>query len=519
MKIDRKVKLTFKEDVPHLTYRTLSVLYKYDAPIIWMEVFAFVCYINLHPIEDDVWEKIKEELLEIEGWESLEEIDLFPFEEKETELNNVLDIIPYGVTILSQKGDIKYVNDYAAEWVFHSEGKDITGINIRKYIEEYDILLSSLKTGNSRKPIVKENMEIGNQLYQVNLQYIRNSENVLTGYLASFYDIDNSSVLSRYDNPITFDDIIGESNKMIDAINQGKLYSKSDSPILITGESGTGKELFARAIHNESKRKDKPFIAINCAAIPEQLLESELFGYEPGTFTGGNKDGKAGIFEVANKGTIFLDEIGEMPQHLQAKLLRVLQEKKVRRIGGTKEVRFDVRLLSATNQNIDEMVRNKEFRLDLLFRINIFNIRIPPLRERKEDIPILIEHFIGIHSERYNKNIVSIEQSAVRKLINYNWPGNVREFQNVLERAIALSIGKEISEKEIILNYTIFPESGIVGHSLTEAVENYEKKIITESLKTSNSIRGAARNLGVTHTLLINRMKKYGINKDILKYY
>lgn len=511
----RKVKLTFKEDVPHLTYRTLSVLYKYDAPIIWMEVFAFVCYINLHAVEDDVWDKIKMELLEIEGWESLEEIDLFPFEEKETELNNVLDIIPYGVTLLNQKGDIKYVNNYAAEWIFHSEGKDITGINIRKYIVEYDMLLSSLKI-NSRKPIVKENIEIGNQLYQVNLQHIRNNENVLTGYLVSFYDIDDSSVLSRYDNPITFDDIIGESNKMIDVINQGKLYSKSDSPILITGESGTGKELFARAIHHESKRMDKPFIAINCAAIPDQLLEGELFGYEPGTFTGGKKDGKAGIFEVADKGTVFLDEIGEMPPHLQAKLLRVLQEKKVRRLGGTKEVDFDVRLLSATNQNIDEMVRNKEFRLDLLFRINIFNIRIPPLRERKEDIPILIEHFTSIHSKRYNKNIVGIQQSAVKKLINYNWPGNVREFQNILERAIALTTEKEIAAKDIILNYSLVPVSGIIGNSLTEAVDNFEKKMIIECLKTSNSIRDAARNLGVTHTLLINRMKKYGINKGKL---
>ena len=163
--------------------------------------------------------------------------------------------------------------------------------------------------------------------------------------------------------------------------------------------------MFARAIHNEGTRKGKPFIAINCAALPDQLLESELFGYEPGTFTGGTKEGKAGIFEVAEKGTVFLDEIGEMAHHLQAKLLRVLQEKKLRRVGGSKEVPIDVRLISATNQNIDEMVRNKEFRLDLLFRINIFNINIPPLRERKEDIPILIEHFTRILTERYGKKI------------------------------------------------------------------------------------------------------------------
>ncbi|WFA08606.1 sigma 54-interacting transcriptional regulator [Tissierella sp. Yu-01] len=514
----RKIKLTFYEDIPHLTYRTLSVLYKYNAPIIWMEVYAYVCYINLHPIEDDVWNSIKNDLLKIEGWEDLEEIDLFPFEEKDTEMKNVLDIIPHGVTLLNKKGDIKYVNNYASEIIFLSNGKDITGVNIRKYIDDYDMLLSFLRKNHSRKPIAKEKVEIGNQLYQINLQHIRNEENVLTGYLISFYDIDKSQVFSRFDNPITFDDIIGESNKMIDAINQGKLYSKSDSPVLITGESGTGKELFARAIHNESSRKDKAFIAINCAAIPDQLLESELFGYEPGTFTGGTKEGKAGIFEVADKGTVFLDEIGEMPHHLQAKLLRVLQEKKVRRVGGTKEVPFDVRLISATNQNIDEMVRNKEFRLDLLFRINIFNINIPPLRERKEDIPILFEYFTRIHSERYNKHIVGIQQDAMRKLINYNWPGNVREFQNVLERAIALATKREITIKDVILNYSLIPESSIIGNSLKESVENLESKMIVECLKTSNSIREAARNLGVTHTLLINRMKKYRIDKEKLDF-
>ncbi|SHJ17223.1 sigma-54 interaction domain-containing protein [Lutispora thermophila] len=513
---NRKIKLSFSEDIPHLTYRTLSVLYKHNAPIILMEVYAYVCYINLHPVTDEVWESIKKDLSNIDGWESIEEIDLFPFEEKDTEMKNVLDIIPHGVILINKKGDIKYINNYVAEKIFFTNGKDIKGVNIRKYINDYDKLLASLRKSNSRKPMVTEEIEIGNQLYSANLQVIRNDEYVATGFLMSLYDIDRSNVFNRYDNPITFDDIIGESNKMIDAINQGKLYSKSDSPVLITGESGTGKELFARAIHNESSRKDKPFIAINCAAIPDQLLESELFGYEPGTFTGGIKEGKAGIFEIAHKGTVFLDEIGEMPPHLQAKLLRVLQEKKVRRVGGSKEIPFDVRLITATNRNIDEMVKAKEFRLDLLFRINIFNINIPPLRERKEDIPILFEHFTRIYSERYNKHIDGIEQNAMRKLINYNWPGNVREFQNVLERAIALATKREISAKDIILNYSLVPDSGLIDNSLTKSIENLEKKMIVESLKTSNSIREAARNLQVTHTLLINRMKKYGINKDKL---
>lgn len=510
----RKVKLTFTKDIPHLTYKTLSVLYKHDAPIIWMEVYTYVCYLNIHPISDETWEEIKKDLNQLDSFEKVEEIELLPFEEKDTEMRNVIDIIPHGVALLSRNGDIRYTNHFAAERVFHTEGKDITGVDIRKYLSDYETLLEKLKKDKSKKPMSQDRLEVGNRLYETSLQYIKSKEKGPTGYLASFYDVDKSSIFSRFDNLISFDDIIGESNKMLDAINQGKLYSASDSPVLITGESGTGKELFARAIHNEGTRNGRPFIAINCAALPDQLLESELFGYEPGTFTGGTKDGKTGIFEVAEKGTVFLDEIGEMAPHLQAKLLRVLQEKKVRRVGGTKEIPIDVRLISATNQNIDEMVRNKEFRLDLLFRINIFNINIPPLRDRKEDIPILLEHFTRIHAERYGKNISGIEPNAVRKLINYNWPGNVREFQNVLERAVALSNKREISEQDIIINYDLIPDMVSTGASLAESVENLEKRIITQSLKNNKSIRDAAKELKVTHTLLINRMKKYGMTRS-----
>lgn len=504
----KKIKLTAVEDRPHITYEALSVLHKYDVGLIWMEVYAFVAYIKLMPVEDYIWEKIKKELENLSGWASLEEIELFPFEEKDTEMKNVLDVIPHGVTLLSKNGDIKYFNNYADDKIFNTKGKDITGININKYLD-YNKLLSSLKN-NKMKNIVKEKMTIGRQLYEVKLQPITNEENVLSSYLLSFYDV-GTDVYDRYDNPITFNDIVAESNKMLEAIERGKLYSASDSPVLITGESGTGKELFARAIHNESSRKYKPFIAINCAAIPDQLLESELFGYEGGTFTGGRKEGKAGIFEIANGGTVFLDEIGDMAPHLQAKLLRVLQEKKVRRVGSPNEINVDVRLISATNQNIDQMVKNKEFRLELLFRINIFNINIPPLRERKEDLPILYEHYANIHSRRYHKEIAGIDKEAMRKLINYNWPGNVREFQNVLERAVALSTTKEIMPKDILLNYDIVLEENTETKSLKEYMESLEKRRIVECLRQSKSIREAARSLDVTHTLLINRMKKYNI--------
>lgn len=512
---EKKIKLTAFEDRPHITYEALSVLRKYDVGLIWMEVYAYVAYIKLMPIEDDIWEKIKAELIDLSGWTSVEEIEMFPFEEKDTEMKNVLDVIHHGVILLNRKGDIKYYNNYAADKIFNKGGKDITGVNINKYFD-CDKMISSLKGSSMKKPVIKEKVMIGNQLYEANLQPVTNDEEMLSSYLLSFYDID-TDVYDRYDNLITFDDIIAESSKMLDVIEQGKLYSRSDSPVLITGESGTGKELFARAIHNEGKRKSKPFIAINCAAIPDQLLESELFGYEGGTFTGGKKEGKAGIFEIASGGTVFLDEIGDMAPHLQAKLLRVLQDKKVRRVGGHNEAIIDVRLISATNQNIDEMVNKKEFRLELLFRINIFNINIPPLRERKEDLPILYEHYIAVHSKRYHKEITGIDRDAMRKLINYNWPGNVREFQNVLERAVALSTTTKIMPKDVFLNYDIAPDINSDANSLKEYLEDLEKKKIVESLRQSRSIREAAGKLKVTHTLLINRMKKYKIDMKQIK--
>ncbi len=512
----RRVKIIAKVDRPHFTYDILSIFHKYDVGIIWMEVYSYIAYIKLHHIDPEIWEKMKREFEEVDGFQEVEEVDLIAFEERDIEMRRVLDIIPQGVTVLDRRGKIKYLNKYAAERIFKSTVNDITGKLINEYIKD-EKLGSFLQQHQNIKPIINESIEVGNQNYLLNVNPLINEENIFSGYILAFDDINKlDGVINRYDNPITFKDIVGESNKMLDTINQAKLFAISDSPVLITGESGTGKELFARAIHNMSDRKNKPFIAINCAAMPDQLLESELFGYEHGSFTGGKKGGKAGIFEIADGGTVFLDEIGEMPPHLQAKLLRVLQEKKIRKIGSHKEISIDFRLLSATNKNLEEMVKNKKFRLDLLYRINIFTVKIPPLQERKEDLPILVEYFIKMHSKRYDKNIVGIQQEGMKKIIDYNWPGNVRELQNVLERAVALSTTKEILAKDIIFSSVIDDNGSVVTNSLKDSVANFEKKIIIESLKNNDSIRETARSLNVTHTLLINRMKKYNINKDEL---
>ena len=503
----RRIKIISNIDRPHITYDILSILHRYDINILMMEVYSYVIYLKIPIIDQELWKEVLYEMKKIEGFESAEEIDLIAFEERDIEMKRVLDIIPQGVVVLSDKGSIKYANNYVAERVLKTTSEALTNRNIKDFIQD-DKLKEFLKDDDKQKSIRNKEITVGNQSYILNIHSILSDENVFSGYMFSLNEVINQD---NYHNPITFDDIIGESKKLNEVIEQAKLYALADSPVLITGESGTGKELFARSIHNLSGRFNKPFIAINCAAIPDQLLESELFGYESGSFTGGKKEGKKGIFELGEGGTIFLDEIGEMPHHLQSKMLRVLQERSVRRIGGHTEIPIDARIITATNQDIDVLIKTDKFRLDLLYRINIFSVDIPPLRERKDDIPILVEYFTGKHIKRYGKVIEGLESKAMKKLISYNWPGNIRELQNV----IALTSDNLIKDKDIMLNYNLERSENLVGKSsLNDIIGSYERNIILDTLKNSTSIREAARRLDVTHTLLINRIKKYNILEE-----
>lgn len=245
-----------------------------------------------------------------------------------------------------------------------------------------------------------------------------------------------SKVVHEADYKVNFTDIIGESKVIRDVIAFSEKISDSDSTVLIRGESGTGKELFARAIHNNSNRRMGPFVAINCGAIPEALLESELFGYEDGAFTGAKKGGKIGKCQLANGGTLFLDEVGDIPIFLQVKFLRMLQERVIEKVGGSKSTPIDIRVIAATNRNLEEMIKNNEFRSDLYYRLNVIPIFIPPLRERKEDIPIISNFFLKKYSELLRKNVVSMTTSAERTLCSYSWPGNIRELENTIECAM-----------------------------------------------------------------------------------
>jgi PAS domain S-box-containing protein len=322
----------------------------------------------------------------------------------------------------------------------------------------------------------------------------------------------------------TFDDIIGYSEEMKLAVEQAKLGAKTPATVLLRGESGTGKELFAHAIHNASDRKYNKFIRVNCAAISENLLESELFGYEEGAFSGAKRGGKKGLFEEANNGSIFLDEIGELKADTQAKLLRVLQENEIVRVGGTKSISINVRVITATNVNLEKAIASGSFREDLYYRLNRMPIQIPPLRTRKTDIPYLCEVLIQKINQDYGRNVEGIKPSAMEKLMDYHWPGNVRELENILGRAIIFMNYNETTIEpkhlpfmERLMNKSedANPRAGIEGKDLASLLEEYEKNIIKQVLEHNNGNKtAAAKALNVSVRNLYYKLDKYKIEMN-----
>ena len=313
--------------------------------------------------------------------------------------------------------------------------------------------------------------------------------------------------------------IIGKSPMMLSVAENIRKVAPTKSTVLLLGESGTGKELFARAIHELSPRKEASFVTINCAAIPRELLESELFGYEKGAFTGAG-DKKLGKFELANKGTIFLDEIGEMDIVLQSKVLRALQEGEIERVGGAKPIKVDIRIIAASNKNLEASVADKTFREDLYYRLSVFPLTIPPLRDRREDIPALVEHFIVKYSLEMNIPQKSISPDAMDLLKSYSWKGNVRELENVIERALILCDGDTITEKELRLNASGYTDSGLdtipldgtLDDSAKAALRIAESKRIKKALEeTGGNKSRAAEILKVSYKTLLTKIKDYNI--------
>lgn len=314
--------------------------------------------------------------------------------------------------------------------------------------------------------------------------------------------------------------VIGDNTGLKQVMTQVRRVAETNATVLIHGESGTGKELIARAVHDNSLRSQGPFVAINCGAIPLTLMESELFGHERGAFTDA-KEAKAGTFERADGGTLFLDEVGELPLDAQVKLLRVLEERRITRIGGKKAIPVDVRIVAATNRNLDDEVKNGHFRLDLLYRLNVFTLILPPLRERKEDIPLLTNFFIRKYNRTLSLDVQSVSPEAISLLTSYDWPGNVRDLENAIQSSMILCTGGVIRPEHLpdrIKGYELAEAqtvSGSSGNSIREINAQMEKELIIEALKKHNFNRTlTAEALNISRKTLFNKMKRYGLSSD-----
>jgi len=442
-------------------------------------------------------------------------------EEMLGEISTILETTHEGIFAIDSKGYIFRCNSMA-ETLLGTTKDDIVGSHISKYMmgsPALGVLRSGVGYTENEEVYVNER----GKLHMIVTAKPIKKEDSTSGVVISFRDIEEAQKLVYNINnralKYTFNDIIGESEAMRAAKNQALLTARGNSTVLITGESGTGKEMFAKAIHYASSRAKGSFVTVNCGAIPENLLESELFGYEKGAFTGASDKGKIGKFELANNGTIFLDEIGDMPLHLQVKILHVLQNMRFERVGGNKTIIIDVRVIAATNKNLEEMIREGTFREDLYYRLSVIPLGIPPLRSRKEDIKMLMYYFLKKYNTFMNKKITGFSDHAEEIYREYDWPGNVRELENAVEYGVNMAFGDQIG-LDAIPARLMRDSYGTIeikdsDLSLEMQVENYEREILNRKLKKygngGNAKDMVAKELGLSRATLYRKLAKLGI--------
>ena len=437
--------------------------------------------------------------------------------QKKEMLRTIINFSPSGLVAVDNVGKII---------VFNATAQKILGLDELDQGRPVSEVMPELKLDEVlRSGKKEENWVLKSRDLMVTNIPLRNQREVL-GAISTFQaiqDVEESSrklrsqmaqkgLVAHY----TFKDLIGASPTMEQTKKLAYTFCKLDSTVLITGETGTGKEILAQSIHNASDRKDQPFVAVNCSALPGSLLESELFGYADGAFTGAKRGGNIGLFELAHKGTIFLDEIGEIDKRMQALLLRVLQEKEVRRVGGEKVIPIDVRVIAATNQDLYEAVLNGSFRNDLYFRLSILNIHLPPLRKRKEDIPLLTEYLLQGINHRLGCNVTGLDEAIMQVLAEYDWPGNVRELQNTLEKIVALT-AQGMARHDTIVPvlqdlYYRQQKHEARKRGVSRTIEDVEREAIIEALAEENGNKTkAARRLGMDRSTLLRKIDRYHI--------
>lgn len=435
-------------------------------------------------------------------------------------MDTILNSVSLGIYSVNTDGIIQSINKEACR-ILNIREEELIQKNVEIILPNWAEIFEKLKLGKPHqdKELIINNEKIVRGRFDITANPIKINKEVI-GMVVVFKEIQNVfNLVNKYSGQravYTFDDIIGESRQIKEVIRYSKKISSSPSTILIEGESGTGKELLAQSIHNYSSRKNNSFVAVNCGAIPKSLIESELFGYEEGAFTGAKKGGHAGKFELSNRGTLFLDEIGEMPLDMQVKLLRVLQEGYVTRLGGEKIIPVDVKIIAATNKNLKEEVRKGNFREDLYYRLSVNPIKLPPLREREGDIPLLIRYLFRMKTKKLNKNINSIKAEIYTKMMNYSWPGNIRELENCIENIVNLD-GQNTAffndDEEMVIEKDSSDRENNFENAQIHKLEDVEKNEIVKAININpHNMTQIARDLGINRSTLYAKIKKYSIN-------
>lgn len=464
-------------------------------------------YIDAPTLSPTVLDELRDALLQVRGVQSVEVVDILPGQRRRLQLDALLAAMPDPVLAVDSRGIVLLANPALLELCDRTP----EDLSIAELFGDPQLHDSLLKAG-FHQPLREVNFA-GRPLL-LDAQPIT-EDSRLTGGLLTLYApsrMGERLAALHHDHAEGFDSLLGESEAIRALKARGLRVASLDAPLLIHGETGTGKELVARACHTASARRNAPFLALNCAALPENLAESELFGYAPGAFTGAQRGGKPGLLELANRGTVFLDEIGEMSPYLQAKLLRFLSDGSFRRVGGDREVRVDVRILSATHRDLEQMVAEGSFREDLFYRLNVLRLEVPPLRERGSDILLLAQHFMAQACAQIRRRPCRLAPDSFPALLAGRWPGNVRQLQNVIFRAAAICDADlvEMEDLDIAVTEVAPPVAGEIV-SLEQAMDDYEKNLLSRLYQRHPSSRQLAARLGTSHTAIAKRLRKYGI--------
>ncbi len=508
-----RIHVTFIDRVG-ITQEVLALLGGRNLNLDAVEMIPPNVYIDAPTLSPQVLEELRDALLQINGVQSMNVVDILPGQRRRLQLDALLAAMTDPVLAVDDSGHVLLANPALTALCGHeAAGKPLTELfddeGLQQALIDHGFRLPMREVSLKGQALLLDAMPITDNLAS---EQPHLAGGLLTLYLPNRIGERLSAL--HHDHAEGFDSLLGDSQPVRNLKARAQRIATLDAPLLIRGETGTGKELVARACHALSPRRNAPFLALNCAALPENLAESELFGYAPGAFTGAQRGGKPGLLELAHQGTVFLDEIGEMSPYLQAKLLRFLSDGSFRRVGGDREMKVDVRILSATHRDLEHMVSQGSFREDLFYRLNVLTLEVPPLRERGHDILVLARHFMQQACAQIQRPICRLTPGTYPALLSNPWPGNVRQLQNVIFRAAAVCDSPlvDVGDLDIASTAVATPGDGEV-RSLEEAVDGFERGLLEKLYSSYPSSRQLAARLMTSHTAIAKRLRKYGISK------